>query len=117
MSPATVVSPAPTLGALVIDVDGRRASVASAELYLSEAEFKLLAALAAEPGRLFSREELQMEVFAGSPGASVPTIERYARRLGRKLELRGLEGWLRFEAGTRFRLEAVGNVDQLGATR
>lgn len=105
MSVATAAHPAPTLGALEVDPTCRRASVAGAELYLSEGEFKLLAALAAEPGRAFSYKELLAGTFAGAPGVSVRTIASYGDRLSRKLELRGMAGWLCAEAGVGMRLE------------
>jgi two-component system, OmpR family, response regulator BaeR len=112
------IATAPELGDLRIDSERRRASVAGAELYLSEAEFRLLAALAAEPGRFFSAEALMAEVFAGVPGLSPHTVERCAQRLARKLELRGVEGELRCEAGGGLRLKASGGeAAPLGAAR
>lgn len=105
MSVATAAPLAPTLGALEVDPTCRRASVAGAELYLSEGEFKLLAALAAEPGREFSYEQLLAEPFAGAPGVCVRTIVSYGERLARKLELRGAADQLCAEAGVGLRLE------------
>ncbi len=117
MAAATVAPPAPSLGALAIDLEARSASVEGAELYLSEAEFTLLAALATEPGRLFTPAELLEAHFSGMPGVSIARIERLAERLARKLELRGAEGLLRAEPGVGLVLEAPGAAGQEGAER
>lgn len=106
--PATLAPPASAIGMLAIDIGRRGASVAGEELYLSEAEFTLLSALASEPGRLFTHAELGEVCFSG-----VARIERCAERLARKLELRGLKGQLRCEPGVGLALE--GTTTQLGA--
>ena len=98
---APLAPPSPSLGALAIDADCRRASVSGSELYLSEAEFSLLSTLASEPGRLFTHAELGEVCFDG-----VLRIERCAERLARKFELRGMEGHLRCEPGVGLALEA-----------
>lgn len=117
MSTATAVKPEPVLGSLAIDPISRRASVAGAELYLSEGEFMLLAALADEPGRTFSYEELLADTFAGMRGVSVRTIDAYRERLSRKLELRGMRGRLSCEAGVGLLLEpAYSEAVDPGAT-
>ena len=46
------------VGALVVDRDAREALHAGRELYLSRLEFDLLAHLAAEPTRVFTKCEL-----------------------------------------------------------
>ena len=99
---AALAPPASGLGALEIDEVRRSASVNGAELYLSEAEFGLFSALAAEPGRLFTHAELGEVCFEG-----VLRIERCAERVARKLELRGMEGRLRCEHGVGLVLEAA----------
>lgn len=107
---AALAPPAPAIAALEIDAERRSASVAGAELYLSEAEFSLLSTLAAEPGRLFSHAELGEVCFEG-----VLRIERCAERLARKLELRGMEGHLRCEQGVGLALETA--AEPTGARR
>jgi DNA-binding response OmpR family regulator len=109
---ATLTSLPPIIGALAIDIGRRRATVAGEELYLGEAEFTLLSALASEPGRLFTHAELGEVSFSG-----VVRLERCAKRIARKLELRGAEGLLRGEPGVGLVLEAPGPAGQEGAER
>lgn len=107
---ATLASPASGVGALEIDEAQRSASVGGDELYLSEAEFGLLSALASEPGRVFTHAELGEICFVG-----VLKIERCAERLARKLELRGMEGQLRRVPGAGLALGA--GAEAIGALR
>jgi two-component system, OmpR family, response regulator len=116
MGAATAGPLAPSFGTLAIDAEARSASVEGGELYLSEAEFSLLSALAAEPGRLFTHAELLEACLSGVPGSSVGRIERLAQRLERKLELRGAAGLLRREPGVGFQIESPsGDIGQEGA--
>ena len=78
--------------AIELDSWRRAASVAGEELYLSDREFTLLAALVAEPGRGLTYEELLGETFAGAPGVGRGVLDATADRLRRKLELRGAGG-------------------------
>ena len=104
MSAATAALPAPTLDSLVIDVEARSASVDGGELYLSESEFRLLAALAEDPHRTLTYEELEPEVFTGQPGGGRRLIDAAAARLRRKLELRGAGALIAPGRGVGFRL-------------
>lgn len=107
---ATLAPPPPGVGVLAIDDARRSGSVGGAELYLSEAEFALLSALASEPGRVFTHAELGEICLVG-----VLKIERCAERLARKLELRGMEGQLRRVPGAGLALEA--GAEAIGARR
>jgi DNA-binding response OmpR family regulator len=72
-------------GELNIDLLGRRASWGSQPLSLTSIEFKLLAALAAQPGRTVARETLSAAV---QPGSYVPldrAVDVQVARLRRKL--------------------------------
>ena len=72
-------------GELSIDLLGRRASLGSIALALTSAEFKLLAALAAQPGRPVAREALSAAV---QPGNYVPldrAVDVQVARLRKKL--------------------------------
>lgn len=93
-----------TLASVEIDHRRRRASVKGVELYLSDGEFRLLAALAKEPARILTYKDLLEETFAGAPGGSRRTIDSHAARLRRKLELRGMPNMItRFhQLGFRF---------------
>jgi two-component system phosphate regulon response regulator OmpR len=72
-------------GDLLIDLLGRRASCGGVALALTSVEFKLLAALAAQPGRTVARETLSAAV---QPGSYVPldrAVDVQVARLRRKL--------------------------------
>jgi len=74
-----------TVGALVLDLDARRATLAGRRLELGEKEFRFLAALAAEPERTFDRPELLRRVWEieFDPGTNV--VDVLVARLRRKL--------------------------------
>jgi DNA-binding response OmpR family regulator len=72
-------------GELSIDLLGRRANCAGAALTLTSTEFKLLAALAAQPGLALTREALSAAV---QPGAYLPldrAVDVQVARLRKKL--------------------------------
>jgi len=104
MDAATVAPPAPSLGALQIDTEARSARVEDAELYLSEPEFRLLAALAKDPHRTLTYEELESDVFDRRPAGGRRLLDAAAARLRRKLELRGAGALIASCPGVGFRL-------------
>lgn len=73
------------IGALTLDLDARRASMANRRLELGDKEFRMLATLASEPGRVFERPELLRRVWELNfdPGTNV--VEVLIARLRRKL--------------------------------
>ena len=72
-------------GDLVVDRRTRRVSVRDAAVTLSAKEFDLLARLASEPHRVFSKEELLREVWGFRALGRTRTLESHASRLRRKL--------------------------------
>ena len=70
-----------TVGPLVLDEATRRVLVSGQPVSLSPMEFKLLRHLAAEPGRVFSREELLRDVW-GYTTAGTPPSRFTCRRCG-----------------------------------
>jgi DNA-binding response OmpR family regulator len=75
------------LGALRIDFRARRVALAGVPLALGPREYALLACLAAEPGRVFTKGELRSHCWRDRPscesGRSLETqIVRLRRRLG-----------------------------------
>ena len=80
-------------GDLVVDRRTRRVSVRDAAVTLSAKEFDLLARLASEPQRVFSKEELLREVWGFRALGRTRTLESHASRLRKKL---------RFADGDRF---------------
>jgi DNA-binding response OmpR family regulator len=74
-------------GELVVDRRTRRASVRDALVTLSAKEFELLARLASEPNRVFTKEELLREVWGFRALGRTRTLESHASRLRRKLNV------------------------------
>lgn len=79
-------------GALVVDPESRTASVADVTLQLSIKEFSLLVVLAAQPHRVFTKEELLSAVWDYTGTAKSRTLESHASRLRNKLSAAGAEG-------------------------
>ena len=72
-------------GALTIDLLARRATCAGVPLALTSTEFKLLAALAAHPGQVLSRDQLSAAV---QPGSYLPldrAVDVQVARLRKKM--------------------------------
>lgn len=76
-----------TAGELVVDRRTRRVSVRDSVVPLSAKEFELVARLAAEPHRVFTKEELLREVWHFRALGRTRTLESHASRLRRKLTL------------------------------
>ena len=82
------------LGPLRIDLAARRVDVRGVEASLTAREFDLLAILASDPGRIFTKEELLREVW-GHPGRSATrTLESHACRARVKLRRAGADGFI-----------------------
>ena len=89
---------------LVIDCKRRKATVGETNLWLTTREFDLLARLATDPQRVFSTGELVDDLFGNAPGVTRRTVDSYATRLRRKLELCGMPGMVANCWGVGFRL-------------
>jgi DNA-binding response OmpR family regulator len=74
-----------TLGDLTIDRDARRVVASDAAVHLTPTEFDLLAYLAERPERVFTREQLLVEVWGYAEGAGERTVDSHVRALRRKL--------------------------------
>jgi DNA-binding response OmpR family regulator len=72
-------------GDLVVDRRTRRVTVRDASVVLSAKEFDLLARLASDPNRVFTKEELLREVWGFRALGRTRTLESHASRLRRKL--------------------------------
>jgi DNA-binding response OmpR family regulator len=77
------------VGSLEVDPLSRRAWVNRTEVKLSNKEFALLRALAVEPTRVFTREELLRSVWGFRAMGATRTLDSHAYRLRRKLNLHG----------------------------
>jgi len=74
------------VGDLIIDPVRRRVTVGTREVLLSKKEFALLRALAANPTRVFTKEELLDSVWAYTGNSKTRTLDSHASRLRRKLD-------------------------------
>ena len=72
-------------GDLVIDRPTRRVRVRDTAVFLSAKEFELVAKLASEPYRVFTKEELLREVWGYRSLGRTRTLESHASRVRKKL--------------------------------
>jgi two-component system response regulator BaeR len=78
-----------TLSGLQIDEDRHMASINDRQLKLSPVEFALLSRLAAQPGRVFSRDQLMSSIYSDYRIVSDRTVDTHVKNLRRKLEESG----------------------------
>jgi DNA-binding response OmpR family regulator len=93
------------VGELAVDVQSRVATLGGRSLKLSHKEFALLALLASEPDRVFTRGELLRDIWDWPPHMRTRTLDAHASRLRRKL--RGFDPftpWVDNEWGVGYRL-------------
>jgi len=74
-----------TAGPIEIDLRSRVVTVRNRPVALSQKEYALLVRLAADPDRVFTRDELLRDVWGYRASARTRTIDVYASRLRRKL--------------------------------
>jgi DNA-binding response OmpR family regulator len=74
------------VGEIVVDTSRRAVTVAGRPVKLANKEFALLRALAAEPTRVFSKEELLRDVWGFMTLGRTRTLDSHASRLRRKLD-------------------------------
>lgn len=91
-------------GPLLVDLDAHRASLHGHPLELCRIEFALLAHLASDPGRAFTRAELLLTVWGYPPSALTRTLDTHASRLRRKLAEVSGERWIAAVRGHGYRL-------------
>jgi DNA-binding response OmpR family regulator len=91
-------------GELVVDRRTRRVSVRETLVWLSAKEFELLAWLAAEPYRVFTKEELLREVWGFRALGRTRTLESHASRLRKKLRVNGEDRYVVNVWGVGYRL-------------
>jgi DNA-binding response OmpR family regulator len=91
-------------GELVVDRRTRRVSVRESLVTLSAKEFELVAWLAAEPYRVFTKEELLREVWGFRALGRTRTLESHASRLRKKLRVDGEDRYIVNVWGVGYRL-------------
>jgi DNA-binding response OmpR family regulator len=77
------------VGPLEVDVFTREVLLDGKPLHLSKKEFALLRALAEDPTRVFTRDELLHGVWGYQSAAATRTLDSHASRLRRKLSPAG----------------------------
>jgi two-component system response regulator BaeR len=70
---------------LVLDEAGWRATLAGRDLELTAVEFQLLKVLAAQPGRIFSREQLMDSMYRDTRVVSDRTVDSHIKKLRKKI--------------------------------
>jgi DNA-binding response OmpR family regulator len=77
------------VGDLAVDVPGRRVAVRETDVELSQKEFALLRTLAAEPTRVFTKQELLRSIWGLRSIGTTRTLDSHACRLRHKLAVHG----------------------------
>jgi DNA-binding response OmpR family regulator len=94
------------VGSLTVDRDARTAHVDGRAVKFTRLEFDLLATLASEPRRTFTRAELTRAVWTYDPDAAGPsrTVHSRVHRLRNKLERAGAQEMVQTVRGVGWRL-------------
>ena len=79
-------APVRVVGELSLDVARHTASIAGRPLLLTRSEFRLVALLASDPGRAFTREELVQHLWQSDFVGDMRAIDVHISNLRRKLE-------------------------------
>lgn len=83
-----------TVGPLRVDPAARRVEVRGAPVRLTSREYELVALLATEPDRVFTKDELLREVWGKQQRDSLRTLDSHASRARCKLRNAGAEGFI-----------------------
>ncbi|GAB7128648.1 response regulator [Silvimonas sp. JCM 19000] len=89
---------------LSIDEAAARASLFGRDLGLTQVEFRLLNTLTAEPGRIFSRDQLMDHLYLDRRIVTDRTVDSHVKNLRRKLGEVG-EEWIKSVYGAGYRFE------------
>ncbi len=82
------------IGSLTIDLRTRSVFVGVRAIALRPLEFELLAQLARDPRRVFSKVDLLRTVWGYRADGSTRTVDTHASRLRRKLDVDGAKRWV-----------------------
>ncbi|MFN8224913.1 MAG: response regulator transcription factor [Gaiellales bacterium] len=74
-------------GPITIDLASMRVTVGATEVTLTASEYKLLTQLAAEPGRVFTRQQIMENLWQSSYVGDARAADVHVKTLRRKLEL------------------------------
>jgi DNA-binding response OmpR family regulator len=105
VAPLTGIRPAPTrLGDIELDHFGRQVRCRGRAIALTPTEFRVLEALARQPGRTFTRAELVSRAFGPEYDGLDRTIDTHVTNLRRKLEAGGTPRCIATVHGIGYRL-------------
>jgi DNA-binding response OmpR family regulator len=79
---------------LAIDIDTRDARLGGQRLNLTRMEYELLAHLAADPGRVYSKQDLLRSIWGYKSTCTTRTLDSHASRLRRKLAAIDGRSWI-----------------------
>lgn len=94
------------VGSLVVDVAAREVKIEGHCIDLPAREFELLRTLAADPTRVFTKQELLKHIWGYEDPRSTRTLDSHACRLRRRLATGGQPGLVRAVWGVGYRLSA-----------
>lgn len=83
-----------TVGPLRVDPAARRIEVRGEPVRLTAREYELVALLATDPGRVFTKDELMRELWGKRRRDSLRTLDSHASRARVKLRNAGAEGFI-----------------------
>lgn len=98
------------VGTIELDQDRHVASVEGREVTLTAIEFKLLAKLAANAGRVLQREALIHDIWGDGAEVDARTVDTHVRRLRAKLAAAGQQ--IQTARGFGYRLDAEHSVEE-----
>ena len=102
----TRTDPAATYRGLAIDEEKFSAVVDGHVLELTPVEFRLLALLASQPGRVFSRDQLVSRIYLDGRVVSDRTVDSHVKNLRHKIdEIVGSDDFIRSIYGVGYKLE------------
>ncbi len=101
---ASEPEPIVRLGPLMIDPTEHRASWDEAEITLTATEFQMLLALARQPRRVFTRDDLMRSVYPPGIHVSDRTLDSHMRHVRAKLSKAGAERLIETVHGVGFRM-------------
>ena len=90
-----------TVGDVVMDLAAKEMSIAGESIPLTKTEFEILALLAANPSRIFSREAIIDRLWKDAPYTTERTVDVHITRLRKKMGARA--AWLSSKAGYGYR--------------
>ncbi len=90
-----------TAGDLVLDLDTKELTLGGEKISLTKTEFEILSLLAANPTRIFSREDIIDRLWRDAPYTTERTVDVHVTRLRKKLGTHA--GWVSSKAGYGYR--------------